>query len=46
VDAKELAGKVSTSGFSVQANSRSDVKPQSGGRNQKTAWMLRSLLEN
>jgi hypothetical protein len=30
----------------VKADLRSlQVKPQSGGRNQKTAWMLRSLLE-
>jgi hypothetical protein len=32
-------------GFSAQANV-SDVKPRSGGRGQKTARMLRSLLED
>jgi hypothetical protein len=30
-------------GFSVQANRR--LSRVSGGRSQKTAWMLRSLLE-
>ena len=33
-------------GLSVKADLRSlQVKPRSGGLNYKTAWMLRSLLE-